>query len=102
MQERYMATRTSPDGNIREQIDYIAINAKYRNMTRRAQSNIYWRANVNQNQHYRVQTIQIYYNAAEKYKHPIPAETRTRLKYDVNELRLRPGKPKRPAYTQLN
>ena len=52
--------------------------------------NIYRRGNIKQNQQRRVQTTQLYYNAAEKYKHPIPADTGTRLKYDIRELRLRP------------
>ena len=33
-----MTTRTSLDGNIRRQIDYIAINAKYRNVAKKHKS----------------------------------------------------------------
>ena len=47
---------------------------------------------TSKNQQRRVQTMQLYYNAAEKYKQPIPAETGARLKYDIKELRLRPEK----------
>ena len=89
---KYMTTWTSPDGNIRRHIDYITTNAKHRNMAKTAQSNIYWHGNMNQNQQHRVQTMQHYYNAAEKYKKHIPAATGTRLKYDIKELRLRPKK----------
>ena len=88
--EIYMTTRTSPGGNIRRQTDYVAINAKHRNMARTAQRNIHWHGNMNQNQHRRVQTMQLYYNAAKKYKKPIPAETGKRLKYDIKAPRMRP------------
>lgn len=90
--EKYLTTWTSPGGKTNRQIDYIMINAKYRNMVRRAQSNIYWHANMNQNQQHRVQTMQLYYNAAKKYKKPIPTETGKNLKYDVKELRENPAK----------
>ena len=62
--EKYLTTWTSPNGKTNRQIDYIMINAKYRNIVRKAQSNIYWHANANQNQQHRVQTMQLYYNAA--------------------------------------
>ena len=39
-QEKYTTALTIPGGNIRRQIDYIMITAKYRNMTSKAQSNI--------------------------------------------------------------
>ena len=89
---KYMTTWTSPDGNRRRQIDYIMINAKRRNMARTAQSNIYWRGNMNQNHRHRVKTMKRYYNTAKKYKQPIPADTGTRLKCDIKELRIHPGK----------
>ena len=47
---------------------------------------------MKKNQPHRVQTMQLYYNAAKKYKKPIHADTGTRLKYDIKELRLHPGK----------
>ena len=47
---------------------------------------------MKQNQQRRLQTAQRYYKAAEKYKNPMPEETWERLKYDIRELRLRPGK----------
>ena len=47
---------------------------------------------MNQNQRRRLQTAQIYYNSATIYKHPIPAATGARLKYDIKELRLPPAK----------
>ena len=47
---------------------------------------------MNQNQQHRVQPTKLYYNAAEKYKHPIPAVTGARLKYEIKELRVRPEK----------
>ena len=69
------------------------INAKYKNIVRKAQSNIYWHANANQNQQHRVQAMQLYYNAAKKkYKKPIPMETGKKLKYDVKALRENPEK----------
>ena len=74
------------------QIDYIAINAKYRNTARKAHSNIYWHANMSQNQQHRAQAMQLYYNAAKKYKTPTPPNTGIALKYDIRELRLRPEK----------
>ena len=46
-----MTTWTSPDGNIRGQIDYIAINAKRRNMARTEQCNIYWPGNMRGSTH---------------------------------------------------
>ena len=90
--EKYLTTWTSPDGKTSRQIDHIMINAKYRNMVRKAQSNIYWHANMNQNQQHRVQTMKLYYNAAKKYKKPIPTETGKNLKYDIKELRENPEK----------
>ena len=72
---KYMTTWTSPNGNIRGQIDYIMINAKHRNTTRTAQRNIQWHGNMHQIQQNRVQTMKLYYNAHKKYKKPIPAET---------------------------
>ena len=86
-----MTTWTIPDGNISRQLDYIMINTKHRNMARTAQSNIYWNGNMNQNPQRRVQTMQLY-NADKKYKKPIPSDTGTRLKYDIKEIRLHPGK----------
>ena len=83
LQESYTATWASPGGNARRKIDFITINAKYRNMTRKAQGHIYWHADMNQNQHHRVQTMQLYYNASMKYRHPIPAEAGARLEYDI-------------------
>ena len=59
-------------------------------MASEEQSNIYRHGNMKQNQQHRVQTMHIYYNSAKKYKQPIPADTGTRLKYDIRELRLRP------------
>ena len=61
-------------------------------MARTAQNNIHWRGNMHYNQQHRVQTIQLYYNAAKKYKKPIHAETGKRLKYDTDGLLLRPEK----------
>ena len=87
-----MTTWTSPNGNIRGEIDYITINAKHRNMARKAPINVHWHGNMHQNKHHRAQTMQLCYNAAKKYKRPIPAETGKRLKYDIDELRLRPEK----------
>ena len=78
--EKYLTTWTSPGGKTNRQIDYIVINAKYRNIVRKAQSNIYWHANANQNQQHRVRTMQLYYNAANKYKKPIPTETGKKTK----------------------
>ena len=92
LQERYTATWQRPGGNTRRQIDYIMINAKRRNVTSKAQIDIYRHSNINKNRHHRVQTMHIYYNASEKYKQPIPAETGARLKYDIKGLRLHPKK----------
>ena len=47
---------------------------------------------MQQNQQHRVQTTKLYYNAAKKYKKPIPAETGRNLKYDIKDLRKRPEK----------
>ena len=60
---KYLTTWTSPNGNTGRQIDYIMINTKQRNIVRRAQNNIYWNGNMNQNQQHRVQTMQLYYSA---------------------------------------
>ena len=40
--DEYFAARTSPGGETRRQIDYIATNAKYRNAARTARSNPHW------------------------------------------------------------
>ena len=81
-----------PRREARRQIDYIAINAKFRNAAKKAHSNIYWRANMNQNQQRRAQTMQLYYNAAKKYKVPTPQKVGRKLKYDIFEIRLHPEK----------
>ena len=47
---------------------------------------------MNQNQQRRVQTMQLYYNTAKKYKTPTPKDTGGDLQYDIRELRLRPEK----------
>ena len=44
--------------------------------------------------------MQLYYNAAKKYKKPIPADTGTRQKYDIKELRLRPVKLTKAPHEQ--
>ena len=36
--------------------------------------------------------MQLYYIESAKYKVPSPAETGATLKYDIQELRLKPGK----------
>ena len=71
----YATTWTIHDGDISREIDYIMINAKHWNVTRKAQSNIYWLSNMNQNQQRRVQKMQLCYNVAREYKKPIPSET---------------------------
>ena len=88
--EKYLTTWTSPSGETNRQIDYITIIAKQRNIVRKAPSNIYWRGDMDQNQQRRVQTMQLYYSAAKKYKKPIPTETGEKLRYDVKELREHP------------
>ena len=89
----YLATWAIQGGAERRQIDYIMINAKYRNAERTAQSNTHWRANTNQNKQHRPQKMQLYYSAAKKYKTPTPTDTEKTLRYDIRELRLRPAKP---------
>ena len=89
--DKYLTTWTSQGGETRRHIDYISINAKYRNTARKAHRNIYRRANMNQNQKHRVQTTQLY-NASKKYKPPTPQDTGRVLKYDLRELRPRPEK----------
>ena len=66
--EEYHATWTSPGVEIGRQIDYIAVNAKYRNAARKAQNNVYWHVNMKQDRQRRVQTTQLRYNAAQKYE----------------------------------
>ena len=39
----------------------------------------------------RAQPMQLYYSAAKNYKKPITSETGARLRYDIQELRIRPG-----------
>ena len=62
MADKYLTTWTRTGGEMGRKIGYVATNAKYRNTTRQAHSNIYWHANMNQNQQHRVQTMQLYYN----------------------------------------
>ena len=92
MGDKYLTTWTSPGGKTRRQIGFITINAKYRNTAQKAHIGIYCHANVNQNQQRRVQTMQLYYNAAKKYKTPTPPDDGRVIKYDLRELRLRPEK----------
>ena len=92
MRDKYQTTWTSPAGKTSRQIDYIMINAKYRNAAQNAHINIYRHANMNKNQQRRDQTTQLYYNAAKKYKTPTPQDTGSELKYDIRELRIPPEK----------
>ena len=87
---KYLTTLTSLDGDKDRQIDNITISAKYRNIVRKAQSNIYWHAKMNQNQQHRVQTTQLYYNAAKSTRNQY-RQRRENLKYDIKELRGNPG-----------
>ena len=89
---KYLTTWASPDGMSRRKIDYVAANAKYRSTSRTEQSDENWRAGVNRNRKRQVQTMQIYYNAAQKYKGTIPDETGAKLKYDIREIRIGPGR----------
>ena len=86
MKGKYLATWTRPDDAVRRQIDYIPTHAKCMNAEGPARRNDYWHANMNQNQPRRVQTTQIYYNDANKYKTPTPSDTGKILKYDILEL----------------
>ena len=90
MRDKYLTTWTSQGGTTRRQIDYIMINAKYRNADKKAHRNFYCRARMSQNQQRRVQTTQLFYNAAKKYKTPTPPGTGGERKYDIRELRIRP------------
>ena len=90
VQDKYLATWATPDGISRRQIGAIMINAKYRKADQKEQIIIQWQANMNQNRPRRVQKMKRYYNAAKKYKAPIPSETGEKLKYDIHELRIRP------------
>ena len=54
------------------QIDYIVIDARYRNTARTARTNPSWHADMKQKQHHAVQKTQLYYNKAKKYKTPMP------------------------------
>ena len=88
VEDKYLTTWTCPGGQTRRQIGYIMTNVNYRNAERTAQINTHWRANMGQNR--RVQTMQTYYDEAQKYKTPNPSETGGELKYDIRELRLHP------------
>ena len=91
IQDNYAAKWTTPDGNARRQIDYVANNAKYRKAERKAQRTIYGNSNMGGNQQHRVQTIHLFYNSANQYRKPTPEESVVRLKYGIQELRLRPA-----------
>ena len=92
MRDKYLTTWKIPGGETSRQIGYIFINSKYRDTARTAQNNAHWLANMGQNQQRRVQKMQLYYNAAQKYKISTPSDTGKMLKYDIRELRIRPGK----------
>ena len=68
MRDKYLTTWTRTDGETRRQIGYIMINAKYRNAAQKAPINIYWSADMNQNQQHRVQAMHLYYNAAKNIR----------------------------------
>ena len=93
---RRLKTNTAPYGQSRagnaKAIGYIAISAKYRNIVRPAQRNTNWHGNMNKNQQRRCQTMELYYIDAKKYKTPTPPETGAKLKYDIQELRIRQEK----------
>ena len=90
MGDKYLATWTSSGGKKRRKIGYIMINAKYWNAERAARSNPHWGANMNQNHQHPDQTMQLYYNAPQKYRTPIPSDPGMGLEYDIRELRIRP------------
>ena len=89
--EKYTSSLTGPDGHVRRQYDYIAINEKYMGAVRTARGNSSCHAIVSKNRN-RVQKMQLYYIRFNIYKTPIPMGTGGILKYDLQELRLRPGK----------
>ena len=90
--EKYMTTWTSPNGNIRRRIDYIMINAKHRNMTRTAQSNIHWHGDMNQNQQHGGTDNATPLQRIREIQKADTCRYRERLKYGIGELRLHPGK----------
>ena len=53
--EKHATTWATPGGNVRWEIDNITIRARRRSMTGKEQINIYWNADMNQNQQQREQ-----------------------------------------------
>ena len=90
MKDKCLATWAITGGEVRKQIDYTMTNARYRNTERTARRNTHRNPNMIQIPKHRVQTTQINYNGANKYKIPTQTGNRGISKCDIEELRLRP------------
>merc|ERR1712112_602583 len=88
--KKHTITWESPDGKTTRQIDYLAINHRYRNSVRKAYAVQGWQANMAQ-QHKVVQ-MEIRLNLMKHYKEYKPPDTGKHIQYDLTKLRADPQK----------
>ena len=89
MGDKYLTKWATPGRQTSRQIDYIMINAKYRNDAGTAQSNTRWSAIRNQNS---TESRRRNYTTMQKIQDANSIGHRGALKYDIRELRLHPDK----------
>jgi len=96
IQKKHTITWVSPDGKTTRQIDYIAINHRYRNAVKRAYAVQGWQANIAQQQQHKVIRMDIRrLKLMKHYKKHKPPETGKRIQYDILKLREDPQKIER-------
>ena len=86
-------TWESPEGKTARQIDYIAINHRYRNAVKRANAVKGWQSNMAQQQH-KVIRMDIRLRLMKYYKKHKSQETGKHIQYDLLKLREDPLKLK--------
>jgi len=88
-------TWESTDGKTTRQIDYLAINHRYRNAVRRAHAVKGWQANMAQQKQNKVIQMDIRLKLMKYYKEDQPPETGLQIQYDIKKLREDPQKAER-------
>ena len=91
IQKKHTITWVSPDEKTARQIDYLAINHRYRNSVRKAYAVQGWQENMAQLQHKVIQ-MEIRLKLMKHYKEHKPPETGKHIQYDLTKLRADPQK----------
>lgn len=87
-------TWTSINNKINRQIDYIVINQRFRNCVKRAQTITGWEANMQQEKQHNEIHMQLHLRLVKNYRKNAKPDTGTNITYNVQDLKLYPGKLK--------